>query len=86
MPCTLTSRYVFSNLPLQKPFTAMSSLASLYFGTHVVLSKRRLPIIMNNEIRDITATLLTEVCNGVCVEEPEQQEVTKGKQTGRAAT
>ncbi len=52
----------------------------LYCGTHVV------PIIMHNKIRDITATLLTEVvCNGVCVE-PEQQEVTKGKQTGRAAT
>ncbi len=57
----------------------------LYCGTHVVLSKRRLPIIMHNEIRDISATLLTEVCNGVCVE-PEQLEVTKGKQTGRAAT
>ncbi len=49
----------------------------LYCGTHVV------PIIMHNKIRDITATLLTEVCNGV---EPEQQEVTKGKQRGRAAT
>ncbi len=57
-----------------------------YCGTHVVLSERRLPIIMHNEIRDITAILLREVvCNGVCVE-PEQQEVTKEKQTGRAAT
>ncbi len=57
----------------------------LYCGTHVVLSERRLPIIMHNEIRDITATLLTEVCNGVGVE-PEQQEVTKRKHKGRAAT
>ena len=33
------------------------------------------PSIRHNEIRDITATLLTEVCNDVCVE-PDLQEVT----------
>ena len=38
-------------------------------------TKEGLPTIRHNEIRDLMATLLTEVCKDVCVE-PELQPVT----------
>ena len=38
------------------------------------LSKGGFPIISNKEIHDLTAKLLTEVCNDVCIE-PELQPV-----------
>ena len=40
--------------------------------------------IRHNEIRDLTATLLTEVCNDVCIE-PELQPVTDEELTGSTA-
>ena len=42
------------------------------------------PSIRHNEIRDLTATLLTEVCNDVCIE-PELQPVTDEELTGATA-
>ena len=42
------------------------------------------PSIRHNEIRDMTATLLTEVCNDVCIE-PELQPVTDEELTGSSA-
>ena len=42
------------------------------------------PSIHHNEIRDITANLLTEFCNDVCVEQ-DLQEVTTEELSGRSA-
>ena len=44
-------------------------------------AKGGFPSIRHNEIRDLTATLLTEVCNDVCIE-PELQPVTDEELTG----
>ncbi len=44
------------------------------------------PSIRHNEIRDLTATLLTEVCNNVCTEpelQPVSQEALRGASTNR---
>ena len=47
-------------------------------------AKGGFPSIRHNEIRDLTATLLTEVCNDVCIE-PELQPVTDEELTGSTA-
>ena len=47
-------------------------------------TKGGFPSIRHNEIRDLTATLLTEVCNDVCIE-PELQPVTDEELTGSTA-
>ena len=47
-------------------------------------AKGGFPSIRHNEIRDLTATLLTEVCNDVCIE-PELQPVTDEELTGSMA-
>lgn len=44
-------------------------------------AKGGFPSLRHNEIRDLTATLLTEVCNNVCIE-PELQPVTDEVLTG----
>ena len=44
------------------------------------------PSIRHNEIRDLTATLLTEVCNNVCTEpelQPVSQEALRGASANR---
>ena len=47
-------------------------------------AKGGFPSIRHNEIRDLTATLLTEVCHDVCIE-PELQPVTNEVLTGSTA-
>ena len=47
-------------------------------------AKGGFPLIRHNEIRDLTATLLTEVCNDVCTE-PELQPVTDEELIGATA-
>ena len=47
-------------------------------------AKGGFPSIRHNKIRDLTATLLTEVCNDVCIE-PELQPVTDEELTGSTA-
>ena len=47
-------------------------------------AKGGFPSIRHNEIRDLTATLLTEVCNDVCIE-TELQPVTDEELTGSTA-
>ena len=47
-------------------------------------AKGGFPIIRHNEIRDIAASLLTEVCNEVCIE-PELQPVTSDQLNGALA-
>lgn len=56
------------------------------FSVEHVLSCPRggFPTIRHNEIRDITANLLTEVCNDVCVE-PHLQQVTSEQLVGASA-
>ena len=44
----------------------------------------RIPTIRHNEIRDITASLLTEVCSEVCAE-PELQPVMPDQLNGASA-
>ena len=48
------------------------------------MAKRGFPSIRHNEIRDLTATLLTEVCNDVCTK-PELQPVTDEELIGATA-
>ena len=43
------------------------------------------PTICHNDIRDITATLLTEVCHDVCVE-PDLQPIAPGQLSGASAS
>ena len=50
----------------------------LQCGTCTILYKGGFPTIRHNEIRDITASLLTEVCTEVCVE-PDLQPVAPGQ-------
>ena len=54
--------------------------------TRPVLCQRwlKFPSIRHNEIRDLTATLLTEVCNDVCIE-PELQPVNDEELKGSIA-
>ena len=47
-------------------------------------AKGGFPTIRHNEIRDITASLLTEVCSEVCIE-PELQPITPNQLTGASA-
>ena len=56
------------------------------FSTEHALSctKGGFPTLRHNEIRDITASLLTEVCSEVCVE-PELQQVTPDQLNGATA-
>ena len=57
-----------------------------YLTVEYVLScaKGGFPSIRYNEVRDITATLLTEVCHDVCVE-PDLQPVTTDQLNGASA-
>ena len=47
-------------------------------------AKGGFPSIRHNEVRDLTATLLTEMCNDMCIE-PELQPVTDEELTGSTA-
>ena len=58
-----------------KPFTVEHALSC---------AKGGFPSITHNEIRDITATLLTEVCHDVCVE-PDLQPVSIDQLNGASA-
>jgi len=56
-----------------------------FFIKHALsCAKGGFPSIRHNEVRDLTATLLTEVCNDVCIE-PELQPVTDEELTGSTA-
>ena len=60
-------------------------LRSLFSVQHTLpCAKGGFPSIRYNDIRDLTATLLTEVCNDVCIE-PELQSVTDEELTGSTA-
>ena len=58
----------------------------VHFNVEYALScpKGGFPTIRHNEIRDITASLLTEVCTEVCVE-PELQPATPDQLNGASA-
>ena len=56
----------------------------LHIGTRALLPTGRIPSIRHNEIRDITANLLTEVCHDVQVE-PDLQEVSNEVLSGWTA-
>ena len=66
--------------------TPMTCVCGSNFTVEHVLSCPRggFPSIRHNEIRDLTATLLTEVCNEVTVE-PTLQEVTDERMMMRSA-
>lgn len=66
--------------------TPTSCVCGSNFTIEHVLSCPRggFPSIRHNEVRDLTATLMTEVCNDVCVE-PVLQEVTDEVMTLRSA-
>ena len=63
------------NVPVVPPFSVEHALSC---------AKGGFPSIRHNEIRDLTATLLTEVCHDVCIE-PELQPVTNEVLTGSTA-
>ena len=49
--------------------TPACDCGSLFYVEHALsCPKRGFPSLRHNEIRDITANLLTEVCNSVCIE------------------
>ena len=71
---------------VRSPPESQQAVCGANFTVEHVLSCPRggFPSIRHNEIRDITANLLTEVCNDVCVE-PELHEVTTEELSGRSA-
>ena len=69
------------------PFRAPTSCAcgASFSLDHVLsCSKGGFPLIRHNELRDLTATLLTKVCNDVCIE-PELQPITSEVMANRTA-
>ena len=77
----LTLRYGW--LPNNMPSTC--DCGKLFSVEHALsCAKGGFPSIRHNEIRDITATLLTEVCNDVC-EEPDLQPVSVHQLNGASA-
>ena len=74
----LALRYNYQ--PLQSPSTC--GCGAKYSVEHVLsCPKGGFPSIRSNEIRDLTANLLTEFCSSVCIE-PELQPVTGEVLTG----
>ena len=70
--------------PQKVSTTCACGTISFTFEHALSCSRGWFPIVRHNESRDITATLLTEIYNDVCVE-PDLQEVTTEELSGRTA-
>ena len=77
----LTQRYGWT--PQELPTTCACG-ASFTVKHALSCSQGGFPIVRHNEIRDMTATKLTELCKDVCVK-PDLQEVTTEELSGRTA-
>ena len=79
-------RDLFSQYNWQPLRTPSTCGCGAKFSVEHALScpKGGFPSIRHNEIRDLTANLLTEVCNDVCIE-PELQPITGESLTGASS-